>query len=206
MQAFTVGGFAASVNNDSKIIGCSASGNISNEGYSHWQINAGGFIGVQKAYINNCYATTDLNITATHANAFVGGFVGYHFGTTYCSYSAGSVITSTNAPTGGFVGKNAEGGAINKCFSASNLQTSNYESNYFAGAVVSSSATIKCYYDSNSTISVYGSAYAPEESNATSLESISLWSEDFLSNTLTWKTDVWYMPGTQLPTLIALTK
>ena len=101
---------------------------------------------------------------------------------------------------------NAEGGAINKCFSASNLQTTNYDVNYFVGNAVSDSATVKCYYDSNSTISVYGSVYVPEESNATRLKSTSLWSEDFLSNTLTWKTDVWDMPGTQLPTLKALAK
>ena len=206
MQSFSVGGFAASVNNDSKITECFASGSISNEGYSHWQVNAGGFIGAQNAYVGNCYATTDLNITATHENAFVGGFAGYHSGTTQNCYSAGSVITSTNGPTGGFAGKNAEGGAINKCFSASNLQTTNYNVSYFVGMAVSASATVKCYYDSNATVTVHGSAYTPEESKATPLESTSLWNEDFLSNTLTWKTDVWDMPGTQLPTLKAFIK
>ena len=105
--------------------------------------------------------------------------------------------------TGGFVGKNFTGASISKCFSTTDLDMYTMSNvNYFAGAVESGASTFKCYYGSNATITAYDTLYTPTENAATVKTEIDLYSEAFLCDTLSWKTDVWNITGTGLPTLL----
>jgi hypothetical protein len=98
-------------------------------------MHAGGFVGVNKGKILNCYATGDV-----HSYSVFGGFVGVNKGNIYYCYATGSLEKITgyhvSYTAGGFVGSNE--GQINNAYATGNV-TSEYTG---AGFVSSNSGTI----------------------------------------------------------------
>ncbi|HOZ35728.1 MAG TPA: GLUG motif-containing protein [archaeon] len=98
-------------NNNGDVENCYATGFVSGRSY------VGGLIGANfGGSITNSYATGDVNVLNTYADAG-GGFIGDNEGTISNSYSFGDVtrVTGSNTTFGGFTGYN--GGTITKSYS-----------------------------------------------------------------------------------------
>lgn len=189
------------------ISNCSAKGIIQdNGGFNSAQI--GGFIGVnsQAGVIENCYADADIaSLSSAGSTQITGGFVGANCNAasiTNC-YSAGVLSSCGDDGVGGFAGRSFTGSAIRKCFTTCGV-TASFTSNvgYFLGHTESSVALAKCYYSTGCTITVNGSAYVPASTAETAKSESTFYGTSFLCDTLSWKTDVWNITGTGLPTLL----
>lgn len=107
-----VGGIAGYVN-DGQIKNCYTTGECSSAVYSSFIAIIGGFTGLNRGEISNCFS--DVNVTT--AGKHVAGLVGVNDGTITNSYSTGSV--SGYDFIGGLVGVNNN--TIKNCYSRSNL-------------------------------------------------------------------------------------
>ncbi len=115
-----VGGFAGKTSQD--IDQCGAEGDVENASTDTTVNFSGGFVGLSISDINNCYARGNVcDDGIGHADANIGGFVGYYnTGTLDDCYSSGAVQTLNPAGTaaangGGFMGVDA-GGTETNCF------------------------------------------------------------------------------------------
>jgi hypothetical protein len=161
----------------------------------------GGFAGINNASIRDCYARVDItkNDGATASN--IGGFVGYNSGSILTSYSAGTV-NAPKGPIGGFVGLEAEGGLVNKCFTTSNVTANDTANvNRFTGQT-SGGSVLGSYYATDASFTVNGEAQTAPDSTAKGAATGQLCSTSLLTGTLRWNTNVWNITGTGLPTLL----
>lgn len=183
---------------------CSVYGSLIENGDGR-DIRIGGCVGNNVGKVSYCY--TNATISSLSCNDYdpqlVGGFVGDNAGTITACYSSGSVSSRSYNGTGGFVGMNYSGGSISKCFTTCGITaTSSSNINYFIGAMENNAPSFKCYYSTGCTITVNGSVYVPASTAETVKSESELYSKSFLCDTLSWKTDVWNITGTGLPTLL----
>jgi hypothetical protein len=95
--------------NSGTVTYCYEQGSVTRQGVGGSLLDAGGLVGYNDANITSCYARG-----AVSGSSYVGGLVGYNYGsTTNGCYSTGSVSGGTNV--GGLVGYN-NSGSITNCF------------------------------------------------------------------------------------------
>ena len=159
-------------------------------------------MGINEAgMIKNCYTQTTLNQCISvrgYEEERIGGFVGYNQAAISCCYTNSNVQTQIRTGVGGFVGRNATGGSINKCLAFGSLKTTtNSNVGYFVGVAEDGSSLFKCYYDSamSSTYTSGLTAGGTAESKET------LISQEFLADKLSWSNDIWEFKADEYPTL-----
>ena len=189
--------YRASVSN------CSATGTIFDAGgFNSAQI--GGLIGKNWDSLTNSYANVSIETSSSGGDTHTtGGLVGTNAAVISNCYSVGTISSCAEDGIGGLIGRNSTGGSISKCFTACDIvAASSSNVNYFIGVAENSATSFKCYYSTGCTITVNGSAYVPASTAETAKSESAFYGTAFLCDTLSWKTDVWNITGTGLPTLL----
>ncbi len=203
--SYRIGGFVGYADKNASIMesfaeGCITEGAISAKRAS-FSDSIGGFVGTNQISIRDCYANVDIIKTIASSANNIGGFVGYNAGSVLTSYSAGAV-NAPKGPIGGFVGLEAEGGLVNKCFTTSNVTaTDTANVNRFTGQT-SGGSVLGSYYATDASFTVNGEAQTAPDATATGAATGQLCSSALLTDALRWNTNVWNVTGTGLPTLL----
>lgn len=105
------GGFVGTVESNSVIAGCSATGKIAAaDMYPDSVSYAGGFAGKNSGRITFCYATDDIT-----GRTIAGGFAGWNTASIEYCYATGAISGSNPALTGSFAGENSSSGSFEDC-------------------------------------------------------------------------------------------
>ncbi len=176
--------------------------NAQNSPQTFNQCGVGGFVGINKGNIINCYSTADTLInTGTSYNA---GFVYQNLGNVSNCYASGVINSNVAGPScAGFIAHNVAGGNINKCFAAGNIvgaTTANTGS--FVVTAETGSSCFKHYYSSEMTVTVNNIPASPANLEGEAVNPERIKTEAFLYDTLSWGSDVWRIPADGYPVLV----
>ncbi len=154
---------------------------------------AGGIVAVntEKSVVESCHADVDIAAEPTviydEATA-LGGLVGENNATVQNCYCCGDVRAQATGTVGGFAGKNNAQGSISKCYSTGNAAIVNGSGDFFAGK--SDGTLFKCYYLESATVQVKD-AYLQTAQNGEPKSYSTLWTTEFLVDTLYWDESGW---------------
>ena len=177
--------------------------------YTFWQISAGGFVGVNQQQVTNCHANATIETatarSTTPADNVVGGFVALNKSTIASCYTVYEINTQILGGIGGFVGNNASSATVTKCIADGNITYTGEPVGVgsFVGALDNGGTLFKNYYNSEKKILQDETDVSTEDSNATAVDSQTLMSAAFFTDTIGWNVDVWEIVDGQYPTLKA---
>lgn len=162
-----MGGFIA-INDSGTIADSYATGSVSDT-TSDYTRGAGGFVGLNKATIQNSYSEGNVQISVGEQ---VGGFVGTNSqGSITKSYATGNANGDTLI--GGFVGYNEDSSTVSKSYAKGDSTASSGSSGGFVGSNYQS--TVENVYASGSVTGSSNGGLAGSNSDSTSTISGSYW-------------------------------
>ncbi len=204
-----IGGITAQNQPSAEIIECAAFINI-NYSYAANGAYIGAIAGYNLSSITNCYAEGTINVTSTN---LLSGYIGGAVGRSDAESSITNVyvdvdITLSCAVTslGGIVGATDAGSVINKAVYIGNITVGFGTTKYGFIVGTLNGTTRNCYYDATNILTV-GEGVITEGTctDGTSAELSTLQSEDFIYNTLFWKSDIWQINDNEAPSLKCFT-
>ena len=177
--------------------------------YNFWQISAGGFVGVNQQQVTNCHANATIETadarSTTPTDSAIGGFVAFNKSTIASCYTVYEINTKILGGIGGFVGNNASSATVTKCIAEGDITYAGEPAGVglFVGTADDGGTLFKNYYNSENKILQDETDVSTEDSNATAVDSQTLMSAAFFTDTINWNAEVWEIVDGQYPTLKA---